>query len=104
MTPRDNFDDLVLSLVAVLTAKWPAELAGVEFATEDLPPKPAEWSVDVVGFGWLVRPDGDRPARVVVFRRPIELRAKTRVERLALVNEVLLEQVADLLGIDPKDL
>lgn len=104
LTPRQCFDDLVVTLVAAITARWPAELAEVEFATEDLPPHPTEWSHEPVSFGCLIRPGKDRSARIVVFRRPIELRAKTRIERLALVHEVLLEHVADLLGVDPKDL
>jgi hypothetical protein len=42
----------------------------------------------------------------VLFRRPIELRARTRLERAALVREVLVEHIAELLGrqadeIDP---
>ncbi len=104
LTPRDEFDALVLSLVATLTARWPVELAEVEFATEDLPPPPDKWSDDALGFSCLIRSDGRLPARVVIFRRPVELRAKTRLERSALVNEVLLEHVADLLGCDPHEL
>jgi hypothetical protein len=104
LTPRDEFDELVLTLVAALTARWPVELADVEFATEDLPPPPDDWSDSAGTFSCLIRSQGHTPARVVVFRRPVELRAKTRLERLALVNEVLLEHVADLLGRDPQDL
>lgn len=104
LTPRDEFDELVLTLVAALTARWPVELADVEFATEDLPPPPGEWSDGAGTFSCLIRSHGHTPARVVVFRRPVELRAKTRLERLALVNEVLFEHVADLLGRDPQDL
>jgi hypothetical protein len=39
-----------------------------------------------------------------VFRRPVELRAKNRLERMALVNEILVEQIAELLGRDPGDI
>jgi hypothetical protein len=40
----------------------------------------------------------------VLFRRPIELRATSRLDRAALVNEVLVEHIADLLGRDPSDI
>jgi hypothetical protein len=46
--------------------------------------------------------DGD-PVRIVVFRRPVEIRARGRDERAALVHDVVVEQVADLLGKDPED-
>ncbi len=38
------------------------------------------------------------PARVVVYRRPVEIRTKGRDERAALVHEVVVEQVVQLLG------
>ncbi len=104
LTPRDEFDELVMSLVADLSARWPVELSDVEFATEDLPPAPQEWSGGTVASGCVIRPEGPTPARVIIFRRPVELRAKTRLERQSLVNEVLLEQVAELLGCDPREL
>ena len=53
----------------------------------------------------VVRPGaGNSPARIVVFRRPVELRATTRIERTALVNEVLVEYIAELLGRDPSEI
>jgi len=39
----------------------------------------------------------------VVFRRPIEHRCETRAELEAMVLMVLVEQVAELLGIDAED-
>jgi predicted Zn-dependent protease with MMP-like domain len=38
----------------------------------------------------------------VVYRRPVENRAKGREERAALVHEVVVEQVAEFLGVDPE--
>lgn len=43
------------------------------------------------------------PARIVVFRRPIEHRCADRTEASALVLDVLVEQVAELLGLDPAE-
>ncbi len=103
-TRRDDFDELVLSLVERLSARWRAELAEVEFGTEDVPQIPLDWTDEPVPFGSLVRAAGRAPTRVVLFRRPIELRAKTRLERTALVNEVLVEHIADFLGRDPSEI
>ncbi|KPC74412.1 hypothetical protein ADL27_50350, partial [Streptomyces sp. NRRL F-6602] len=43
-----------------------------------------------------------RAAQVVVYRRPVEIRAKGRDERALLVHEVVVEQVADVLGLTPE--
>jgi hypothetical protein len=103
-TRREDFDDLVLSLVERLSSRWQAELADVEFGTEDVPQLPPDWGEEPVPFGSLVRASGQTPARIVLFRRPIELRTPSKVERIALVNEVLVEHIADLLGRDPAEI
>jgi hypothetical protein len=102
--PREDFDELVLSLVERLVDRWGAELRAVEFGTEDVPQIPDGWSDEPVPFGALTRATTSSPARIVLFRRPIELRAGSRLERTALVNEVLVEHVADLLGRDPAEI
>jgi hypothetical protein len=40
-------------------------------------------------------------ARIVLYRRPIEARAKGSTELADLLHEVLVEQVADYLNIEP---
>jgi hypothetical protein len=94
----------VLSLVERLVARWESELEDVEFGTEDVPQIPDGWDDDPVPFGSCVSARGNTPARIVVFRRPVELRATTRIERTALVNEVLVEYIAELLGRDPSEI
>jgi hypothetical protein len=91
-------------LVERLAARWESELEDVEFGTEDVPQIPAEWTDEPVPFGSSVPAGPGRPARIVVFRRPVELRAVTRAERTALVNEVLVEHIAALLGRDPSEI
>ncbi len=106
---RDAFDELVLSLVDRLAGRWEKELSGVEFATEDAPQMPDDWVGDDwpgerVPFGVVVPARPQHPARIVLFRRPIELRAKTRSDRTALVHETLVEHIAELLGRDPAEI
>lgn len=101
---RAEFDELVLSLVERLVGRWQSELEDVEFGTEDVPQIPDDWADDPVPFGSCVPARGGTPARIVVFRRPVELRAATRAERTALVNEVLVEYIAELLGRDPSEI
>ena len=42
------------------------------------------------------------PAQIVVYRRPIEARATGAEELSDLVHDVVVEEVAELLGVDPQ--
>ena len=44
------------------------------------------------------------PARVVVYRLPVGARVRGRVETVAFVLDLLVEEVADLIGRDPDEL
>ena len=44
---------------------------------------------------------GSTPTRLVVFRRPIEHRSASRADLELLVVTVVVEQLAELLGIEP---
>ena len=103
-TPREEFDAIVLALVERLLRRWAKELGDVEFGTEDIPEMPADWGSEPVPFGSLVKPKPGKPARIVVFRRPVEMRARTRLERMALVNEILIEHIAELIGREPTEI
>jgi len=102
-TPRERFDALVLDLVEDLERRWADRLGLVEYGVEDTPQVPDDWDADTVPLSSLIRGSGARPTRLVLFRRPIEHRAESRADLEALVLTVLVEQVAELLGIDPAD-
>lgn len=102
-TRRDRFDELVLSLVDRLAGRLGEDLADVEFGTEDVPHVADDWA-EPVPLGSVLRATPNSPARIVLFRRPIEVRAKTRPERVLLVHEQLVVHVAELLGRDPSEL
>ena len=102
-TPRERFDDLVLDLVADVEKRWADRLGLVEYAVEDAPQIPDDWSSGTVPLSSLVRGSGGQPTRLVLFRRPIEHRSETRADLEALGLTVLVEQVAELLGVDPAD-
>jgi hypothetical protein len=98
------FADLVQDSVERLERRWP-QLAEVDFLVLEVPPAPGSddaWSDEAVPLGGAVPGREGRPARVVVYRRPVEIRSKGREERAALVHEVVVEQVADLLGLTPE--
>ncbi|WP_151774540.1 metallopeptidase family protein [Streptomyces abyssomicinicus] len=98
------FADLVQDSVERLERRWP-QLAEVDFLVLEVPPAPGpgdSWSDEAVPLGGTVPGRENLPARVVVYRRPVEIRSKGREERAALVHEVVVEQVADLLGLTPE--
>ncbi len=97
---RERFDQLVLDVVTEIDVRWQDRLGLVEYAVEDAPLIPDDWSTTTVPLSSLVRGSGAKPTRLVLFRRPIEHRAETRDDLEALVLTVVVEQVAELLGID----
>lgn len=101
-TRRERFDDLVLSIVTEIDERWQERLGLVEYAVEDTPQIPDDWSDDTVPLSSLIRGTGTRPTRLVVFRRPIEHRCENRTDLEAMLLTVIVEQVAELLGIDPE--
>lgn len=99
-TARERFDDLTLDIVTDIDSRWQDRLGLVEYAVEDAPQIPDDWASGTVPLSSLVRGSGANPTRLVLFRRPIEHRSETREDLEALVLTVVVEQVAELLGID----
>jgi len=99
-TARERFDDLALSIVTEIDERWQDRLGLVEYAVEDAPQIPDDWDPGTVPLSSLVRGTGGDPTRLVLFRRPIEHRCETRTALEAMVLTVVVEQVAELLGIE----
>ncbi|MFJ3925387.1 metallopeptidase family protein [Streptomyces sp. NPDC090022] len=99
------FGDLVQDSVERLERRWP-QLAEVEFVVAEVPGAPGGpeggWNDEAVPLGGMVAAQQGRPARILVYRRPVEIRTKNRDERALLVHEIVVEQVADLLGLSPE--
>ncbi|WP_026115606.1 metallopeptidase family protein [Nocardiopsis kunsanensis] len=93
------FDDLVLDAVERLERLWSRELANVDFLVEDVPPVPPR--AETIPFSRLETEPGGR-ARIVVYRRPVEIRTKDTDETALLVHETVVEEVANLLGLEPE--
>jgi len=104
-TRAEQFDELVLDAASRMEDRAGPALDTLEFAVEDVPPSdPAPWESSDVPLGRLFAAQGKIPARIVVYRRPVETRATDARELAALVNDVVVEQVASLLGVDPREL
>lgn len=105
--PRiERFGDLVADAVDRLEPRWRGHVASVDVEIQDAPPVTA----DLVDGGGEVPLAGYRrggasaPVTVVVYRRPVELRAPERPARVDLVRDLVAEQLADALGLAPGDL
>jgi predicted Zn-dependent protease with MMP-like domain len=110
-TRAQQFDDMVLDAVARLEPRWETELAGVEFAVQEVPE--AEELAEDSGPLPLARivpgspdpRDPVRPAsatRIVVYRRPLLARAEDDDELSDLIFDVVVEEFARVLGLDPE--
>jgi predicted Zn-dependent protease with MMP-like domain len=129
----ERFDEAVLDALERLERRWATELGGVQVLVEDVPPPPAGTAAASPGPGdsgsdraaapapssdtaaddergafevplGRVDPAGRRrPARLVVYRRPVEARAVDDGELAELTRRVLTGLVADLLGLTVDD-
>jgi hypothetical protein len=108
-TPAEIFDDLVMDAVDELEEHWASELAGVEFAVEEVPPlepatafEPDTVADRGVALGRLYRSGLAEIAAptIVVYRRPIEARAIDVEDRADLVFMVVADLAAEYLGRD----
>ena len=101
---RELFDRVALEVMDEVESRWSEKLAAVELAVEDIPVLPRTWVALRVPLASMVPPTQHVPARLVLFRRPIEHRAPTQADLEALVLTVVVEQLADYLGMRAEDL
>jgi predicted Zn-dependent protease with MMP-like domain len=115
-TRAQRFDALVLEALEPIEVRWRTELTKLDVAVDDVPEVEGVERTQTTPEGVLADsgvplarlvPAGvDRRgmptrARIVLYRRPLEARAKDSADLADLVHEVLVEQVATYLGLDP---
>jgi predicted Zn-dependent protease with MMP-like domain len=107
----EHFDELILEAVARLEPRWEDQLSGVEFAVEEIP-RPGLPGTVAEGVPLARLDPGSpevsgpvaRPPRIVVYRRPLAARADSEDELGELIFEVIVEEFARLLGLDPEEI
>ena len=98
----------MLEAVARLEPRWESELAGIEFAVQEVPDHdPPDDAPDAVPLAGLDpgSEDPQDPAhgpRIILYRRALLARADDEEELADLVLDVVVEEVARLLGLDPE--
>ena len=113
----ERFDMAVLEAYEPIERRWQDRLTTLDVAVDEIPrlsprePESVQWPPEVVADGPIalarlisagvdVRGNATR-ARIVLFRKPIERRAKDIAELAELLHEVLVAQVATYLGVEP---
>ncbi|WP_380617476.1 metallopeptidase family protein [Salininema proteolyticum] len=118
-TSRERFDGMVMAAVGKIEQRLATSLDArvgslrhIEFAVADIPPDVTPYDADIVEDAGvpLARLFPSQPGtvaaspRIVLYRRPIEMRSIGRSEKEMLIQSVLAEQLAALLGVEPEDL
>jgi len=86
--------------VAFIQRRCPDVLENVDIGVEEVPSRLLDFNFssadDAVPLAMALDADGPRPARVVLFRRPLQRRAVDRADLRELVHCTLVEQLAAL--------
>lgn len=105
MNAAEFFIEAMTDSVQRLMTTCPDALVGVDIGVEDVPSGSFDWaSLDRVPLAAAVDATYARPARIVIFRRPLERRASDREDLRDLVHVTLVEQLSALTGRSMHDL
>ena len=113
----EQFDMAVLEAYEPIERRWQERVSTLDVAVDEIPrispkdPDSVQWPPEVVADGPIalarliaagvdMRGNSTR-ARIVLFRKPIERRAKDADELIELLHELLVAQVATYLGVEP---
>lgn len=99
LSRAERFDELVLEALGRVARRFPAELAEVEVVVDEVPPG----GTDGVQLSRGEPAANGSPPRIVVHRRPVEARASGVRSREELVHDVVVDAVAELLGVPPEE-
>lgn len=102
-TRGERFDDIALRVMRAVVRRWTAELGDVELAVEEVPVLPPGWSDTTVPLAAFVAAAAGSAPRLVLFRRPLEHRAEGPADLEGLLLTVVVEQLADVLGIPAEE-
>lgn len=102
-TRAEQFDDIALRVLRAVVSRWVDHLGDLELAVEEVPVIGPDWTATTVPLASYVDRTATAPPRLVLFRRPLEHRAETSIDLEMLLLTVVVEQVAEVLGIPAED-
>lgn len=104
-TASGNFDNQITLVVSRLKRYKPELFHNVECAVEDVPPsQPLAWEDNHVSLSQGFRAIHGIPARIALYRKPIELRSHDRIELYFIIRHEIIRQLAYLHEINPEDI
>lgn len=101
---QEFFTEAVTEAIERIGRTYPGGLDGVDVGIEEVPYLATMWSGDRVPLAVSVEATSLRPARIVVYRRPLEHRATSRADLADMVHRTLVEQLAALTAQDVRDI
>jgi predicted Zn-dependent protease with MMP-like domain len=110
-SPADRFDRIASEAVEHVEHRWREQLANVEFAVDLVPgaevddAHPAmDGAIESAGVLLAqILPGPPRgPTHIVLYRKPIELRAHNLEDLEDLVHDVVVQVIANYLGLEPE--
>lgn len=104
-----RFDQLVDEAVRGLPPALHVYLDGLELAVADVPPRNPRGDGEELVLSAVVPGDGPLrgapvPDRLVLFRRPLEVRAHDRHDLVDLIRHTVVDELADRHGLDDDQL
>jgi predicted Zn-dependent protease with MMP-like domain len=108
--PADRFDRIASEAIEHVEHRWREQLSGVEFAVDlvpgaDIDPgNPAmDGAIESGGvlLAQILPGHGRTPPHIVLYRKPIELRARGLSDLEDLVHDVVVQVIANYLGMEP---
>jgi predicted Zn-dependent protease with MMP-like domain len=109
-TPADRFDRIASAAVDHVEHRWRQQLTGVEFAVDLVPSADVDASNPAMDgaiesggvlLAQIVPGTGRTPTHIVLYRKPIELRARGVEDLEDLVHDVVVQVIANYLGLEP---
>jgi predicted Zn-dependent protease with MMP-like domain len=109
-SPADRFDRIASEAVEHVEHRWHDQLADVEFAVDLVPgtevaaSHPAmDGAIESAGvlLAAILPGTGRTPTHIVLYRKPIELRARDVQDLEDLVHDVVVQVIANYLGLEP---
>lgn len=110
-SPADRFDRIASSAVEHVEHRWREQLANVEFAVDLVPSTdvdPTHPTLDGaiesggILLAQIIPGQGRRPTHIVLYRKPIELRARSIDDLEDLIHDVVVQVIANYLGLEPE--
>lgn len=105
-TRREYFDELVVEL-ATEACQFHPEIRKIEFAVEDVPPSNpgyAESKEPVMARMFPANRAARMPARLVIYRMPLQYPSRRTMPLKSLLRQVLEVQLSSYLDCEPEDI